>query len=116
MVSKSWTMNPELFITSRCSVDDNSVKIRLAGADKMVNPYVASGHKMADLLMEPSLEDFVELILPKQNVDLAIEEIKVSALKGFSGKSIRNAGLKEQYGLLVAGVVGQYQSRTGHCT
>ena len=116
MVSKSWTMNPELFITSRCSVDDNSVKMRLAGADKVVNPYVASGHKMADLLVEPSLEDLVELILPKQNVDLAIEEIKVSALKGFSGWSIRIAGLREQYGLLVAGVVGQYQSRTGHCT
>ncbi|HIO56772.1 MAG TPA: potassium channel protein, partial [Candidatus Marinimicrobia bacterium] len=47
-------MNPELFITSRCSVDDNSVKMRLAGADKVVNPYVASGHKMADLLVEPS--------------------------------------------------------------
>ena len=107
MVSKSWTMNPELFITSRCSVDDNSVKMRLAGADKVVNPYVASGHKMADLLVEPSLEDFVELILPKQNVDLAIEEIKVSALKGFSGWSIRIAGLREQYGLLVAGVVDE---------
>ena len=99
------TMNPELFITSRCSVDDNSVKMRRAGADKVVNPYVAGGHKMADLLVEPSLEDSVELILPKQNVDLAIEEIKVSALKGFSGKSIRNAGLREEYGLLVAGAV-----------
>jgi len=101
------TMNPELFITSRCSVDDNSVKMRRAGADKVVNPYVAGGHKMADLLVEPSLEDSVELILPKQNVDLAIEEIKVSALKGFSGKSIRNAGLREEYGLLVAGVVDE---------
>ena len=62
---------------------------------------------MADLLMEPSLEDSVELILPKQNVDLAIEEIKVSALKGFSGRSIRNAGLREQYGLLLADVVDE---------
>ena len=71
----------------------------------MVNPYVAGGHKMVDLLVEPSLNDSVELILPKQNVDLPIEEIKVSALKGFSGKSIRNAGLREEYGLLVADVV-----------
>ena len=27
--------------------------------------------------------------------------------KGFSGKSIRNAGLREEYGLLVAGVVDE---------
>ena len=83
MVSKSWTMNPELFITSRCNVDDNSVKMRRAGAYKVVNPYVAGGHKMVDLLVEPSLKDSVELILPNKNVDLPIVEIKVLALKGF---------------------------------
>ena len=99
------TMNPELFITSRCSVDSNTVKLKRAGADKVVNPYIAGGHKMADLLVEPSLEDSVELMTPKENLDLAIEEIKVSALKGFSGKSIRNAGLREEYGLLIAGVI-----------
>ena len=99
------TMNPELFITSRCSVDSNTVKLKRAGADKVVNPYIAWGHKMADLLVEPALEDSVELMTPKENLDLAIEEIKVSALKGFSGKSIRNAGLREEYGLLIAGVI-----------
>ena len=30
-----------------------------------------------------------------------------SCLKGFSGKSIRNAGLREEYGLLVAGEVDE---------
>ncbi len=99
------TMNPELFITSRCSVDSNTVKLKRAGADKVVNPYIAGGHKMADLLVEPALEDSVELMTPKENLDLAIEEIKVSTLKGFSGKSIRNAGLREEYGLLIAGVI-----------
>ena len=42
---------------------------------------------------------------PKENLDFAIEEIKVSALKGFAGKSFRNAGLREEYGLLIAGVI-----------
>ncbi|MDP6275314.1 MAG: potassium channel family protein, partial [Candidatus Marinimicrobia bacterium] len=59
------TMNPELFITSRCSVDSNTVKLKRAGADKVVNPYIAGGHKMADLLVEPALEDSVELMTPK---------------------------------------------------
>jgi len=77
LVSKSWGMNPELFIRSRCSVADNSVKMRRDGADQVVNPYVAGDHKMKDLLMEPSVEYSVEysveLILPEQNVDLAIQ-------------------------------------------
>ena len=33
--------------------------------------------------------------------------VSKSCLKGFSGKSIRNAGLREEYGLLVAGVVDE---------
>ena len=65
-------VNLELFITNRCRVDDNSVKMRRVDADKVENPYVAGAHKMGDLLMEPSLEDSVKLILLKQNVDLAI--------------------------------------------
>ena len=47
----------------------------------MVNPYIVGGHKMVDLLVEPALEDSVELMTPKENLDLAIEEIKVSTLK-----------------------------------
>ena len=58
---------------------------------------------MVDLLVEPALEDSVELMTTKENLDLAIEEIKVSALKGFAGKSFRNAGLREEYGLLIPG-------------
>ena len=46
---------------------------------------------MADLLVEYAFEDFVELMTPKENLDFSIEKINVSALKGFSGKSIRNA-------------------------
>ena len=69
----------------------------------MVNHYIAGGHKMADLLVEPALEDSVEFMTPKENLDFAIEEIKVSALKGFAGKSFRNAGLREEYGLLIPG-------------
>ena len=33
--------------------------------------------------------------------------VSKSCLKGFSGKSIRNAGLREEYGLLVADVVDE---------
>ena len=33
--------------------------------------------------------------------------VSKSCLKGFSGKSIRNSGLREKYGLLVADVVDE---------
>lgn len=99
------TMNPQLFITSRCSVDENAVKMRRAGADKVVNPYVAGGHKLADLLIEPALQDSVELMTEREYVGFALEEIKIEALPNLSGKSIQQARLREDFGLLVAGIL-----------
>lgn len=77
------TMNPELFITSRCSIDSNTVKLKRAGADKVVNPYIAGGHKMANLLVEAALEDSVELMTPKENQILMLmgEKEKPKSLK-----------------------------------
>ena len=45
------TLNPDAYLLSRCSHEDTASKLRRAGATKVVNPYVAGGHKMAELLI-----------------------------------------------------------------
>ena len=47
------TLNQKAFLLSRCSHEDTEVKLKRAGANKVVNPYVAGGHKMTELLIEP---------------------------------------------------------------
>ncbi|MDP6455964.1 MAG: NAD-binding protein [Candidatus Marinimicrobia bacterium] len=100
------TLNPELFITSRCSVDSNAIKLHRAGADKAVNPYVAGGHRMAELLVAPYLEDSVEIRTPARNVDIGIEELKLDRIRRFDGITIKDAHLREEYGLLIVGIIG----------
>jgi voltage-gated potassium channel len=43
------TTNPDLFILSRCSLEDNNSKLIRAGANRVVNPYTAGGHRMAEI-------------------------------------------------------------------
>jgi len=100
------TLNPELFITSRCSVDSNAEKLHRAGADKAVNPYVAGGHKMAELLVAPYLEDSIEIRTPARNIDIGIEELKLKKLRRFDSVTIKNSHLREDYGLLIIGIIG----------
>ena len=45
--------NPDLFLLSRCAVEDNKDKLIRAGANKVVNPYTAGGHRMAEMLTKP---------------------------------------------------------------
>jgi len=46
---------------SRCSQKETGRKLKRAGADKIVNPYIAGGHRMTELLIAPYLEDAVSI-------------------------------------------------------
>ncbi|HIM83922.1 MAG TPA: potassium channel protein [Candidatus Marinimicrobia bacterium] len=97
------TLNPDLFITSRCSLDQNVSKMKRAGANKVINPYVAGGHKMAELLITPYVEDTVEIASPKHNIDLLIEEINLKTITQFHVVTIRESNIRENFQLLIVG-------------
>lgn len=99
------TLNPDLFITSRCSLDQNVSKMKRAGANKVINPYVAGGHKMAELLITPYVEDTVEITAPKHNIDLLIEEINLKTISQFHGVTIRDSNIRENFQLLIVGII-----------
>ena len=99
------TLNQDLFITSRCSLDQNVSKMKRAGANKVINPYVAGGHKMAELLITPYVEDTVEITAPKHNIDLLIEEINLKTISQFHGVSIRDSNIRENFQLLIVGII-----------
>ncbi|MEE9167401.1 MAG: NAD-binding protein [Candidatus Neomarinimicrobiota bacterium] len=101
------TLNPDLLITSRCSVEENVPKLMRAGANKVVNPYIAGGHKMAELAVAPYVEDSVEISTPTRSVDLLMEEIMVKNIDGYSGKLIRESRLREEFQILIAGVIDE---------
>ena len=43
-------LNQNSYIISRCSKQDTGNKLKRAGANKVVNPYITGGHRMAELL------------------------------------------------------------------
>ncbi len=100
------TLNNEAFLVSRCSVNDTSAKLRRAGVDKVVNPYVAGGHKMSELLINPQLEDSVTIKTPQHtSIDFGIDEINLSELEQFDGMMIKDSQLREKYELLIIGII-----------
>jgi len=105
------TLNNKAFLVSRCSVDDTSAKLRRAGVDKVVNPYVAGGHKMSELLISPQLEDSVTINSPQHSsVEFGIDELNLSELDQFDGMMIKDCQLREKYELLIVGII----DKNGH--
>jgi voltage-gated potassium channel len=106
------SLNHDAFLVSRCSQINNKPKLKQAGADKVVNPYTAGGHRMAELLISPELEDTVSLSLSQGIIDLAIDEVNLANLNSFHGVKIKNSKFREEFNLIIIGLVngdGSYE-------
>ena len=106
------SLNHDAFLVSRCSQINNKQKLIQAGANKVVNPYTAGGHRMAELLISPELEDTVSLSLKQGIVDLAIDEVNLTNLNSFHGVKIKDSTIREEFDLIIVGLVngeGSYE-------
>jgi len=106
------SLNHNAFLVSRCSQINNKPKLKQAGANKVVNPYTAGGHRMAELLISPELEDTVSLSLSQGIVDLAIDEVNLTNLNSFHGVKIKDSTIREEFNLIIVGLVngdGSYE-------
>ena len=100
------TYNPDLFLLSRCAVEDNKEKLIRAGANKVVNPYTAGGHRMAEMLTKPQVEDSVSITTPKyENIDFSVDEISLEHLDKFDGVKIKDTKLREEFNVLIIGII-----------
>ena len=99
-------LNSDAYIISRCAKHDTGKKLKRAGANKVVNPYITGGHRMAELLISPFVEDTVSLETQNDDsIGLSIEEFAVEHLQSINGKSIAESRFREEYGLLIVGIV-----------
>jgi voltage-gated potassium channel len=95
------TANPDLLIIARASNEDASKKLRLAGADRIVQPYQAAGRMMAGLMLRPQVTAFVDVVTSAAGTDLRFEEIEVTKACGQGGKTIRELDVRKQTGALI---------------
>jgi voltage-gated potassium channel len=101
----SRNLNKDAYIISRCALHDTGKKLKRAGANKVVNPYITGGHRMAELLISPFVEDTVSLETPNDMaVDFSLEEFAVEGLSTCNGKTIAETKLREDYGLLIVAI------------
>lgn len=71
-------LNPKLNIVTRAATEENIKKLVRAGANKVVSPYFVGGHWIAQAVMRPTVLDFLETIVQNREMDLRLEEARVS--------------------------------------
>jgi voltage-gated potassium channel len=100
-------MRPDLFIVGRAETEDAKVKLKLAGADRVISPYQIGAVQIAQTALRPAVVDFFELATSTDNFELAMEEIPIDTKSSLAGRSILEANLRQRFGIIVVGIQRQ---------
>jgi voltage-gated potassium channel len=100
-------LRPDLFIVGRAESDDATIKLKRAGADRVISPYQIGAVQMAQTALRPAVVDFVEFATNSDNLELAMEEIAVGARSPLADRSILDANLRQRFGIIVVGIQRQ---------
>jgi len=96
-------LNSDLQIVSRASGDKAIEKIERAGATRVISPFSSGGLQMARLMLNPSMEAFVDVAQTSDN-DLGLVEFPVNAGSRYLGTTLSESKLGDR-GVMVLGII-----------
>lgn len=97
-------LNPNMRIISRCSDALAESKLRRAGADNIIMPDIVGGQKMARLVAQPDILEFLDQVLLQSATEVNIEEIFCEKLDdSIEGKSLKELNIRKSLEVNIIG-------------
>jgi voltage-gated potassium channel len=97
-------LNPDLFILARSGDEGSDIKLKRAGASKVISPYLIGGSRMAQAILRPNVVDFIEIATGREHLDLQMEEILIPQDSGFAGENLVSSGFRKETGVMIVGI------------
>ena len=94
-------LNPKVTIIARAVEEGSEERLRLAGADKVINPYRLGGMRLAFTALKPTVMDFIEASLGGPDMELELTEVTVHAESELVGKTLAGADVRRRFGIIV---------------
>jgi len=105
VVLSARSIAPAIRLIARSDSEEAERKLRQAGADRVISPYVAGGRTMAATALRPLSVDFMDLLAGS---DCEVEEFQLSddpdRLGVINGRTLQELHLKRHTGALVLAV------------
>ncbi len=97
--------NKDIQIISRASEEHNDVKLRRAGADKVIMPDKIGGQRMAKLVIEPDTIEFLENIILQSDQNISLAEISCKILSKCNlDRTISELDIRSNIGINIVGI------------
>lgn len=98
-------IRPKLPIVCRAYDEESLDKLRRAGADHVISPNITGGARIASMLLRPSVVSFLDAAMTgPDDVTLHLEEAPIHAGSKLAGRTLLDAKIPQQTGLIVLAV------------
>jgi voltage-gated potassium channel len=98
-------INPKLTIISRASHATSDIKLKRAGANNVIMPDKIGGQRMAKLVAQPDVVEFLDYIMLQSTESVTLEELSCSNMSdAFKDKSIRELDVRNESGANIIGM------------
>lgn len=98
-------LNPKIKIISRASSVGNDKKLKIAGASNVIMPDTVGGQRMATLVIQPDILEFIENIMLANQSDVSLVEISCASISERNNNlSIGNLKIREVSGVTILGL------------
>jgi voltage-gated potassium channel len=95
-------LNADLQIVARASDEKAIEKMSRAGATRIVSPFSSGAEKMARFMLNPSVEDFLDVADSHGN-ELELADVQIDEESPYVGKQLMDTDLREN-GVMIIGI------------
>ena len=95
----------DLFIVARTNEQTSLNKLLRAGADKVISPLEIGADRIAQTILRPRVDQFMEQVLGVDALDFDLEEVVVQPRSLLDGLSLIDVGFRKRFNAIVVAVL-----------
>lgn len=104
VVLSAKTLNSKLIVSARAGEEEAEQKLRRAGADMVFAPYYLTGMRMAQSLVKPHVQEFMDIFTRNMGLKASMEQVRVCESSVMAGKSLRDLQVRREMGVIVLAI------------
>ena len=99
------SLNAKLKIIARASDETAQKHLKTAGADVVISPYAAAGHRIAQSFLRPNVLDFLDIATARSGtLEMVIEEIRVAAQSSLAQSTVGSSRIHHEFGIMILAI------------
>lgn len=97
-------LNPKIYIVARSASKDSESKLKKAGANQVITPYLIAGRRMAAMVQKPIAMDYLDTVMHSEHLHIALREFDVDNKSNLIGRTLAETEIRQKSGATVLAI------------